>query len=201
MVRKVGYARVSTSAQDTALQLDALKAAGVEIVFFESASGAGPRPELRRAISSLRVGDVLTVWKLDRVARGLIDLLNIMSSVKAAGACVKSLTEPIDTTTPLGEFTVQILGAVAQLERSMIRERVVAGQIAARARGKKWGQRPHLTPEREEELVALFVQGGHTIKSVGAVFGVGESVAKRVIALRFPPSLFSPPGRPRKTSL
>lgn len=199
-MRKIGYARVSTSAQDTALQLDALKAAGVENVFFESSSGVGPRLELRRAIASLCAGDVLVVWKLDRVARGLSDLLSILSSVKAAGACIRSLTEPIDTTTPLGEFTVQILGAVAQLERSMIRERVVAGQIAARARGKTWGQRPHLTPEREEELIALFVEGGHTIKSVGAVFGVGESVAKRVIAARFPPSLFSRPGRPRKTS-
>lgn len=199
-MRKVGYARVSTSAQDTALQLDALKAAGVTEVYFEASSGVGPRPELRRAIASLSVGDVLVVWKLDRVARGLSDLLSIMSGVKAAGACIRSLTEPIDTTTPLGEFTVQILGAVAQLERSMIRERVVAGQMAARARGKKWGTRPHLSPEKEEELVALFVQGGHTIKSVGAAFGVGESVAKRVIAARFPPSLFSPPGRPRKIS-
>lgn len=183
------------------MQLDALHAAGVDTVFFESSSGVGPRPELRRAIASLQPGDVLVVWKLDRVARSLSDLLLILSSVKASGACIKSLTEPIDTTTPIGEFTVQILGAVAQLERSMIRERVVAGQIAARARGKTWGQRPHLSPQREEELIALFVQGGHTIKSVGAVFGVGESVAKRVIALRFPPSLFSRPGRPRKTSV
>jgi DNA invertase Pin-like site-specific DNA recombinase len=198
-VPKVGYARVSTSAQDTALQLDALKASGVENIFFESSSGVGPRPELRRAIASLRQGDVLVVWKLDRVARSLSDLLLILSSVKASGACIKSLTEPIDTTTPIGEFTVQILGAVAQLERSMIRERVVAGQTAARARGKKWGQRPHLTPEREEELIALFVQGGHTIASVGAVFGVKENVARRVITSRFPPSLFSRPGRPRKT--
>ena len=200
-MRKIGYARVSTSAQDTALQLDALKAAGVEDVFFESSSGVGPRLELRRAIASLCAGDVLVVWKLDRVARGLSDLLGILSSVKAAGACIRSLTEPIDTTTPLGEFTVQILGAVAQLERSMIRERVVAGQTAARARGKKWGQKPHLNPVQEEELIALFVQGGHTIRSVGEVFGVKESVAKRVIAARFPPSLFSRPGRPRKTSV
>jgi DNA invertase Pin-like site-specific DNA recombinase len=197
---KIGYARVSTSAQDTALQLDALHASGVDTVFFESSSGVGPRPELRRAMASLRPGDVLVVWKLDRVARSLSDLLLILSSVKASGACIKSLTEPIDTTTPIGEFTVQILGAVAQLERSMIRERVVAGQIAAKARGKKWGTRPHLTPEREEELIALFVEGGHTIKSVGAVFGVSECVARRAITLRFPPSLFSRPGRPRKIS-
>lgn len=183
------------------MQLDALHASGVDTVYFESSSGVGPRPELRRAIASLQPGDVLVVWKLDRVARSLSDLLLILSSVKASGACIKSLTEPIDTTTPIGEFTVQILGAVAQLERSMIRERVVAGQTAARARGKTWGQRPHLNPQREEELIALFVQGGHTIKSVGAVFGVGESVAKRVIASRFPPSLFSRPGRPRKTSV
>ena len=200
-MRKIGYARVSTSAQDTAMQLDALNVAGCEKIYFESSSGVGPRLELRRALASLVPGDVLIVWKLDRVARGLIDLLAIMSRIKASGACVRSLTEPIDTTTPIGEFTVQILGAVAQLERSMIRERVVAGQIAARARGKKWGQRPHLTPEGEDQLVELFAQGGHTIKSVGLACRVGESVAKRVITSRFPPSLFSRPGRPRKTSV
>lgn len=189
---------MSTTAQDTALQLDALRACGVDTIFFESSSGVGPRLELRRAIASLQTGDVLVVWKLDRVARGLSDLLAILSSVKQVGACVKSLTEPIDTTTPLGEFTVQILGAVAQLERSMIRERVIAGQIAAKARGKKWGTRPGIAPEKEPELLAYFSEGGHTLKDTAQKFGCSECVAKRVISAHFPPSMFSPPGRPKK---
>lgn len=199
-MKKIGYARVSTEAQDTGLQLDALRASGVHEIFEDSGSGVGPRPQLQRAIASLRSGDLLVVWKLDRAARSLSDLLHILSRVKAAGASIKSLTEPIDTSNPIGEFTFQILGAVAQLERSMIRERVVAGQAAAKARGKRWGTRPSLTPDREEELVAAFAQGGYTLPSIARAFGVHQCVAKRVISLRFPPSLFSRPGRP-KTSV
>lgn len=191
----VGYARVSTSEQDTALQLDALQKLGASVVFVESGSGVGPRPELQRAIASLRQGDCLAVWKLDRMARSLSDLLGLLSRIRAAGATVKSLTEPIDTSSPIGEFTFQILGAVAQLERSMIRERVVAGQRAAMARGKRWGPKSSISPEDEELLVATFAQGGYTMRAVAAEFGVGINVARRVITKRFPPALFSPPGR------
>lgn len=184
------------------MQLDALNKAGVLRVFVESGSGVGPRPELQRAILSLGFNDCLVVWKLDRMARSLSDLLHLLSRIRAAGATIKSLTEPIDTSSPIGEFTFQILGAVAQLERSMIRERVIAGQRAAMARGKCWGPKSSISPEDEESLVALFAQGGYTMRQVGAEFGVSVSVAKRVITKRFPPSLFSPPGRaggrPRK---
>jgi len=132
----VGYARVSTLDQDTALQRDALARHGVHVVFVESGSGVGPRPELQKALASLGSGDTLVVWKLDRVARSLTDLLGIQSRLKSVGASIRSLTEPLDTTSPFGEFTFQVLGAVAQLERSMIRERVMAGQAAARARAR-----------------------------------------------------------------
>jgi DNA invertase Pin-like site-specific DNA recombinase len=126
----IGYARVSTSEQETHLQMDALRAAGVQQVFAEKGSSVGPRPELRRALAGMAQGDVLVVWKLDRLSRGLVDLLDLIDQLKASGCGFKSLTEPIDTTNPLGVFMLQVLGAVAQLERSLIHQRVLAGQVA-----------------------------------------------------------------------
>lgn len=196
-VRKIGYARVSTSAQDTALQTDALAREAVDLLYWENCSGVSARPELQRALDCLGPGDLLVVWKLDRIARSLPDLLRILERLRSVGATIKSLTEPIDTSTPIGEFTIQILGAVAQLERSMIRERIVAGQIAAKARGKKWGTKPHTTPELEERLIAWFVEGGRTVGDAARQFGIRHVVARRVIRSRFPPSLYSPPGRPK----
>lgn len=177
----IGYARVSTTDQDTALQLDALRKAGVRVIFNESGSGVGPRPQLQRALKRLCAGDVLVVWKLDRVARSLGDLLTILDRLKAAGSSIRSLTEPIDTSSPIGEFTFQILGAVAQLERSMIRERVMAGQAAARARGKRWGPPRQLSPDREAELVQLWLTGDYTQKNLADLFGVSLGVAKLAI--------------------
>lgn len=194
----VGYARVSTSEQDTALQMDALKKAGVSTIFQEKGSGVGPRPQLQKALASLKKGQVLVVWKVDRIARSLSDLLKILAKLKAIGAAIRSLTEPIDTSTPIGEFTFQILGAVAQLERSIIRERVMAGQAAAKARGKKWGTVPHISEEEEPAMVAWFSEGGRTIPDTAKHFGVHQCVVRRVIGKQFPPSRFSKPGRPRK---
>lgn len=177
----VGYARVSTNDQDTALQLDALKKAGVRLIFNESGSGVGPRPQLQRALARLAAGDVLVVWKLDRVARSLGDLLSILDRLKSSGASIRSLTEPIDTSSPIGEFTFQILGAVAQLERSMIRERVMAGQAAARARGKRWGPPRTLTEEQEAQLVSLWLTDDYTQQDLADLFGVSLGVAKLAI--------------------
>lgn len=177
----VGYARVSTQDQDTALQRDALERHGVRRVFTESGSGVGPRPQLQEALSTLQRGDTLVVWKLDRVARSLPDLLAIQGRLKRSGACIRSLTEPLDTTSPFGEFTFQVLGAVAQLERSMIRERVMAGQAAARARGKRWGRRRVLSPDDEAELVAMYLAGGRTMRELADLWGVGIGTVKCAI--------------------
>jgi DNA invertase Pin-like site-specific DNA recombinase len=174
----VGYARVSTQDQDTALQRDALERHGVRRVFVESGSGVGPRPELQRALSSLGRGDTLVVWKLDRIARSLPDLLAIQGRLRDTGACIRSLTEPLDTTSPFGEFTFQVLGAVAQLERSMIRERVMAGQAAAKARGKRWGRRRALSPDDEAQVVAMYLSGGYTMVELAALWGVGLGTVK-----------------------
>lgn len=177
----VGYARVSTLDQDTALQQDALQRHGVRRLFMESGSGVGPRPQLQVALSTLRRGDTLVVWKLGRVARSLPDLLAIQGRLKGAGACIRSLTEPLDTTSPFGEFTFQVLGAVAQLERSMIRERVMAGQAAARARGKRWGRRRVLSPDDEADLVAMYLAGGRTMRELADLWGVGIGTVKCAI--------------------
>lgn len=177
----VGYARVSTVEQDTALQLDALKRARVRLVFQDQGSGVGPRPQLQAAVERLRPGDTLVVWKLDRIARSLPDLLAIIDAVKRQGAMIRSLTEPIDTTNPIGEFTLQVLGAVAQLERSMIRERVMAGQAAARARGKRWGPARALPADVESALVSRYLEGGVTQREVADAFGVSFGVARGAI--------------------
>ncbi len=177
----VGYARVSTGDQDTALQLDALHAAGAGRVFVESGSGVGPRPELQRAIQSVRSGDILTVWKVDRVARSLGDLLSILGRLRSSSASIRSLTEPIDTSTPIGEFTFQILGAVAQLERSMIRERVMAGQAAARARGKTWGRRRVFSDQESMAIAAMWRGGWCEQAQIADMFGVPTATVRDAI--------------------
>lgn len=179
----IGYARVSTRDQETHLQMDALDAAGCKVVFQEKASGASQRgrPELARCLASLGRGDTLVVYKIDRVARSLLDLLDILSRLDKVGATIKSVTEPLDTTNSMGMFVVQILGAVAQLERSIIRERSIAGQIAARQRGREPGRVRSLSSEAEAELVAEYRGGGVTYRELGQRYGVSVSVAKRAV--------------------
>ena len=150
-------------------------------MYQDSGSGVGPRPQLQVALSMLPVGGVLVVWKIDRVARSLGDLLNILGRLKRGGAAIRSLTEPIDTSTPIGEFTFQILGAVAQLERSMIRERVMAGQAAAKSRGKRWGAPRQIDPHSEAELVKMYLTGDYTIDELADIWGVGYGVARGAI--------------------
>lgn len=180
----VGYARVSTEQQETRLQLDALNAAGVTVVYQDKSSGVGPRPQLHFALSRLRPGDVLVVWKIDRVARSLSDLLAIIQRVRDAGATIKSLTEPIDTSSSIGEFTLQILGAVAQLERSLIIQRTTAGIHAARSRGVRWGRRPILT-EAEQREVAELVQSGMSPSAIAPAYGISRPLVYRLHRLHF----------------
>jgi len=177
----VGYARVSTLDQDTALQLDALTLAGVTHVFQDKGSGVGARPQLHVALRSLRPGDTLVVWKLDRMARSLPDLLSIIQKVKQAGAMIKSLTEPIDTTNPIGEFTLQVLGAVAQLERSMIRERTIAGQIAAIKRGVIIGGRPKKMSDQQAAHARKMRESGATWYAIADHFSVSHTTARRAV--------------------
>lgn len=177
----VGYARVSTHEQDTALQLDALRKAGVRRVFEDKGSGIGPRPQLHAALDRLKPGDTLVVWKLDRIARSLPDLLGIVHRVKSCEATIRSLTEPIDTSNPIGAFTLQVLGAVAELERNMILERTAAGVAAARARGVKLGRSRVLSATDEARLVRLYESGEYTMGELADRYAVSLSVVKRAI--------------------
>ena len=177
-----GYARVSTKDQETRMQIDALQAAGAQDIRQEKCSSVGARPELRKLLAQLKQGDVLLVYKMDRIARSLKDLLEILDGLNKVGATIKSLTEPLDTSGPIGTFMVQVLGAVAQLERSIIRERSVAGQIAAYKRGVLIGRRKHSTPpDVVAEMKRLRSTGEYTWAALGARFGVHESTAKRLV--------------------
>lgn len=179
----VGYARVSTVSQDTDMQLRALRRAGVRRVFQETTSSVGQRPELQRLLSQIKPGERLVVYKLDRVARSLKDLLLIMERLEGAGAGFQSLTEPIDTASPAGRLMLQMLGAVAEFERSLIRERTIAGQLAAYRRGVALGRRKHSTPpETIAEMQVLYSTGNFTYPDVAAFFGVHPSTAKRLIS-------------------
>ena len=138
--RLIGYARVSTEEQGTDPQLDELRAAGCAVVLEERASGADrSRPVLAQLLREIDRGETLVVVRLDRLARSVSHLLAIIDQLEAAGAHFRSLRDPIDTTTPQGMFSLQVLGAVAQLERSLIAERTKSGLRAARARGRVGG--------------------------------------------------------------
>jgi DNA invertase Pin-like site-specific DNA recombinase len=177
----VGYARVSTREQETRLQLDALRAAGVRRIFEEKASGAAQdRPVLRECLASLRKGDVLVVWKVDRVARSLKHLLALLDQLDAAGARIRSLNEPLDTSTPLGMYLIQSLGSIAQLERSMIRERVIAGQVAAISRGQRHGRPRTLTQDQEGEVLRMMAQGMRQAE-IARQLQVSRAVVDRVM--------------------
>lgn len=179
--RAIGYVRVSTLEQNTRLQRDALRRAGVRKVFEDKASGVGPRPQLHAAIAALRPGDLFVVWKLDRIARSLVDLLSMINRVSESGADIKSLTEPLDTANPYGRFTLQVLGAVAELERNIIRERVIAGQIAAMRRGIVIGGRPKLLGPDELALAKKLRADRLSWPEIGALLGVSNTTARRAV--------------------
>jgi DNA invertase Pin-like site-specific DNA recombinase len=149
----IGYARVSTDLQDTAAQRRELKSAGCTEIHDEFASGAArARPVLAKLLASLGRGDVLVVVRIDRLARSLSHLLEVIETLEARGAHFRSLGDPIDTTSPQGKFTLQILGATAEFERALIRERTMAGLASAREKGRVGGN-PGLR-DRDPEAIA-----------------------------------------------
>lgn len=154
------YARVSTVDQDTKLQLDAFNRLGVDRIFEDQASGVARRPALECALYSLRKGDVLIVYKVDRLARSLSDLLRVVDRIAAAGASFKSITEPLDTSTPVGRMMLQLLGTFAEFERSVIRERCMAGRAAAVRRGVKFGRPAKVDVSALPELVSAGLNAG-----------------------------------------
>ena len=152
---KIGYARVSTQEQELALQLDALKEAGCSQIYQEKITGAKrERPELQEMIEHLREGDVIVIWKLDRLARSLRDLVDLVNYIQGKGAALLSLNDQIDTTTSHGKFTFHIFAALAEFERDIIRERTKAGLAAARARGRIGG-RPAGLPKKAQHTAII----------------------------------------------
>jgi DNA invertase Pin-like site-specific DNA recombinase len=176
----IGYARVSTQDQNPALQLDALQAAGCEKMFIEKASGAQrDRPELSAALNYLRAGDSLVVWKLDRLARSLKQLIETVELLESRGIGLCSLTESIDTTTVGGKLVFHVFGALAEFERSIIRERTKAGLEAARARGKKGGRPPALAAKDIAAAKAMLSDPDITMEDVAKRFRVAPSTLYR----------------------
>lgn len=176
----VGYARVSTLDQNPALQIDALKAAGCEKLFVEKASGASrDRPELKAAIDYVREGDTLVVWKLDRLARSLKQLIETVAMLEARGIGLRSLTESIDTTTAGGRLIFHIFGALAEFERTVIRERTKAGLSAARARGRVGGRPAKLLPNDVKAAKALLADPTITVADVAKRLGVSPATLYR----------------------
>ena len=178
----IGYARVSTQDQDAAAQIAALKDFGCELIFQEKASGGRwDRPELHRLLGQLRKGDVLVVWKLDRLSRSLKDVLNLMEKISQAGADFHSITEAIDTTSPGGRMMMQIVGTFAEFERAMLRERTQRGLEAARKQGRVGGRRPKLDTHQQQEIVNLVDSGQKTAADAARLFNVHPSTVSRIL--------------------
>jgi DNA invertase Pin-like site-specific DNA recombinase len=171
----IGYARVSTQDQNPQLQLDALNGAACEQVFHETATGTfRDRPELTACLRTLRKGDSLVVWKLDRLARSLKDLVEIVHDLNQRGVGFRSLTESIDTTSSGGRLVFHIFGALAEFEHSLIKERTIAGLAAARARGRKGGRKPALSPTDVRKAAAMLSDPNITKAEVARHFSVSR---------------------------
>jgi DNA invertase Pin-like site-specific DNA recombinase len=173
---KIGYCRVSTKEQNPDLQLHALKKAGCKTIYTDKDSGAfRKRVYLERCLKELKPGDVLVVCKLDRLGRSLRDLIALLDDLKARGVAFRSLTEAIDTATPTGRAMWQMVGILAELERSLLLERTKAGRAAAQARGVKMGRKPLLSARQVAHARKLREQGESPAE-----------VAARFSARRFP---------------
>ena len=179
---KIGYARASTEDQDTAVQEKALKAAGCERIYREKASGGRwDRPELQRLLDQMRKGDMLLVWKLDRLSRSLRDVLTIMERLGDCGAGFRSLTEAIDTTTAAGRMMMHMIGAFAEFERAMLRERTKAGLDAARKEGRIGGRRPKLSERQQAEIRKMVAKGDKTAAEAARLFKVHPATVSRLM--------------------
>ena len=182
---QIGYARVSTDEQNTSAQVAALKAAGCERIYREKASGGRwDRPELHRLLDQIRKGDVLVVWKLDRLSRSLRDLLVLMERLAESKAGFRSLTEAIDTTTPAGRMLMQMVGAFAEFERAMLKERTKAGLDAARKQGRIGGRKPKLTPQQQAEIHRMVSKDEKTAADAARLFKIHPATVSRLLMNR-----------------
>lgn len=171
----IGYARISTQDQNHDLQTDSLKAAGCKKIFSDKVSGTIPeRPGLSKLKAQLRKGDTLVVYRLDRLARSIKDLIDWVTYLEKEGVAFKSIHENIDTTTPTGKLTFHIFAAIAEFERSLIVERTQAGLTAARARGRKGGRPQVLGKEKRDIVIDLYNQKKLTVEQICEMMGISK---------------------------
>jgi DNA invertase Pin-like site-specific DNA recombinase len=184
---KIGYARVSTQDQKLELQLDELQKFGCEEIYREKISGKNSdRPELIKMTQHIRKGDVVVVWKLDRLGRSIRDLIDLVSAFREKGVEFVSLKDSIDTSTATGRFTFNLFASLAEFEREIIRERTMAGLEAAKARGRKGGRKPGLTKQaiaKAKAVKTLFDQGERTMDEIAKTLNIGRATAYRYLDL------------------
>lgn len=175
----LGYARVSTKEQTLDLQLDALRQAGCERIFQETVSGAtAERPELAALLAHVRPGDVIVIWKLDRLGRSLTHLVEVVGTLMARGVGLKSLQDPIDTTTAHGRLVFNMFASLAEFERDLIRERTRAGLDAARARGRQGGRPKGLSGAAQKKALAaeaLYQKGELSVRDIARNLDISKA--------------------------
>ena len=183
-VTLIGYARVSTAEQSVQMQIDALLDYGIEQenIFSENISGAKKdRPELAKALRAVRKGDTLVVWKLDRIARSMVHLLQILEELENKGVAFRSLTDNIETETPGGKLILHIMGSIAQFERDLGVERSRAGVKAAIARGVKFGAKHKIKPEKMAKIWKEVNEQGMTKAAAAKKYGVSvQTITRRL---------------------
>lgn len=179
----IGYARVSTDDQNLDLQRDALQQVGCSRIYEDHLSGAkAARPGLEKALEMARAGDVLVVWRLDRLGRSLKNLIEIAETLSERGIELNSLQEALTTTSSSGKLIFHIFGALAEFERNLVRERTQAGLKAARSRGRKGGRPKALEPAKRQLALKLYDERQHTIKEICQIMNISKPTLYSYIA-------------------
>ena len=180
---KFGYVRTSTDQQNMELQIEAIKASGVDDrnIYRDQMSGSKrDRPHLNKLLGTLRGGDTLVIWKFDRLARSMHDLLEITDKLNEKGVQFKSITEDVDTNSPMGKFAFHLLGALGQFERELIKERINAGIANARAKGKHMG-RPRTLTDEKVKVAQDMRKDGRGVMEIARVLGCSRHAIYRVV--------------------
>jgi len=190
MNQRIGYARVSTEEQHLDLQRNALQRAGCGVLYEETASGKNvARPELENCRKALRSGDTLVVWRLDRLGRSLTDLIHIVEELDRSGVAFESLTEKIETASAAGKLVFHVFAALAEFERSLIRERTHAGLAAARARGRAGGRKPKLSEKQIREIKTLLRDPDIRVADVARRYGISRTTLYKHVGVVPPEKL------------
>ena len=178
----IGYARVSTEDQNLDLQVDAMKEAGCDRIYDDKISGSKTeRNGLDKALNSVREGDTLVVWKLDRLGRSLQHLISVVNELKKGGVYFRSLKENLDTSSSTGKLIFHIFGALAEFERDIIRERTMAGLAAARARGRVGGRPKSLSEEKIKLAKTLWNDKSNSIGEICNMLGISKATLYRYL--------------------